>query len=494
MTPRRHYDHYIGGAFRPSDDGETFESVNPYSEDVNYTVAKGGPHEIDLAVRAARAAFESPAWRDLTASKRGRLLTRLGDLLAEHTDRLAEIETADNGKLLRESRQQLSKIPDYYHYFGGWADKIQGAVLPAYEPGNFAYTLREPLGVVGAIVPWNSPLQLATLKLAPALAAGNTVVVKPSEHTSASILEVMEIVEEAGFPPGVVNVVAGFGDAGAALAGHPGIDKVAFTGGTGTGRKVASAAAANFARLTLELGGKSPQIVFPDADPAKAATGIVSGIFAAAGQTCIAGSRAFVHSSLYDDVADRVVERAKRITIGNPLDAATELGPLCFASHREHVESYVAKGSAEGATLLTGGRRPADFERGFFLEPTVFGDVSNDMTIAQEEIFGPVLSVLRWNDEDDVVRLANSTEFGLAAGLWTSDVGRVHRIASRLNAGTVWVNKYRATNPLVPFGGFGSSGVGKENGYAAVDEYLRLKVVWIGLDEAGPADPFVGSR
>jgi acyl-CoA reductase-like NAD-dependent aldehyde dehydrogenase len=491
--PSKLQGHYINGEFVPSVSGATFQSVNPYTEEINYRAARGTAEDVDRAVAAARRAFESQAWSGLTATKRGRLVSHLGELIAENAEELAFLESRDNGKLLREAREQLNKIPDFYFYFGGYADKILGAVIPSYDGASLAYTLREPIGVVGAIIPWNSPLQLATYKLAPALATGNTVVLKPSEHTSASALRLMELVDQAGFPKGVVNVVTGLGDAGAALAAHPGIDKVAFTGGTATGRSVAHAAVDHFARLTLELGGKSPQIVFPDADPQAVATGVISGIFAAGGQTCVAGSRAFLHAALYDEVLERVRDRTEQIIIGDPMKPETELGPLCFEGHRSRVEEFISSGLSEGATLVTGGKRP-DQPHGFFIEPTVFGDVQPGMTIAQEEIFGPVLSVFRWEDEADVIAKANDTIYGLAAGIWTKDVARAHRVAARINAGTVWVNKYRASNPLVPFGGFGASGLGKENGYTAVEEYLRTKVVWVDTTGAGPADPFVGQK
>lgn len=491
ISIRQQYGNYIAGAVVPAASGKTFASINPTTEEQLYTAAESDEVDVDRAVRAAHNAFESRAWRDLTPTKRGHLLRRLGDLVAEHGEQLAHVETLDNGKLIREMRAQLKKLPEYYYFHAGLVDKIVGSVIPPFEPGNLVYTLREPLGVVGAIVPWNSPLLLTTYKLAPSLAAGNTVVIKPSEHASAAILEFMELVEAAGFPPGVVNVVTGSGSAGHALASHLGVDKVAFTGGSETGRKVAQAAAGHFARATLELGGKSPQLVFPDADLDFVAPGIVSGIFAAAGQTCIAGSRAFIHASIYDDVIDRIVRYCEDMAIGDPLQESTDLGPLCFEGHRARVESLVATGPKEGAELVTGGRRPEPERDGWFYLPTVFANVTNAMTLAREEVFGPVLSVLRWEDEDEVIAAANDSRYALAAGLWSNDVNRVHRVAAKLDAGTVWVNHYRASNPLVPSGGFKESGVGKENGTVVIDEYLRLKAVWLKTEPKKVADPFV---
>jgi (Z)-2-((N-methylformamido)methylene)-5-hydroxybutyrolactone dehydrogenase len=489
------YDHYIGGAWVPAATGETFESYNPATGQPWYRAARGSAEDIDRAVAAAEAAFADPAWRGLTATARGRLMRRLADLIGENAERLAIAEATDNGKLIREMRGQLQTLPEWYYYFAGLADKVHGDVIPALRREILNYTLREPIGVVGAITPWNSPLLLTSMKIAPALAAGCTIVIKPSEHTSASLLEMMPLIEEAGFPAGVVNVVTGFGpDCGQALVDHEGVSKLAFTGSSNVGRMIASTAGRRLARVTLELGGKSPQLVFADADPQSAAMGIVAGVFAAAGQTCVAGSRVFLHEDIHDDVLERVLDRTRRIRIGNPLDPDTELGPLALREQLAKVEHYVQVGrDTDGATLLHGGGRPpiAAETGGWYHEPTIFADARNDMTVCQEEIFGPVAMFMRFRTEDEAVALANATRYGLAAGVWTRDLARAHRVAAQVNAGTVWINTYRAMSPMSPLGGFGQSGIGKENSTEVMREYTRLKSVWVNTSDEPTADPFV---
>ncbi len=487
------YRMYIDGQWVESASGAYFESDNPYTGKPWAQIARGNAADADRAVQAARKAFTTGEWPKLNATKRGALLRKLGDLITGKSKFLAEIEVRDNGKLFAEMSAQTAYMAQWYYYYGGLADKIEGHVIPSDKADTFNYTRYEPLGVVVAIIPWNSPLLLLAWKLAPALAAGNTVVIKPSEYTSASALEFMKLVEEAGFPPGVVNVVTGFGaEAGTPLIEHPLVAKIAFTGSDATGQKIYEAAARGLKRVSMELGGKSPNIVFDDAHLDNAVKGVISGIFAATGQTCIAGSRLLVQQSIHDEFVDKLVAFAKTAKMGDPMSLATQVGPVTNRPQFEKILKYIDIAKSEGAKPALGGVRATCPEcgDGWFVEPTIFTGVKNSMRIAQEEVFGPVLSVIPFRDEEDAIAIGNDVVFGLAAGVWTQNLRRAFTMAERLQAGTVWINTYRAVSYLSPFGGYKRSGIGRESGQEMIKEYLQTKSVWISTATEVP-NPFV---
>jgi phenylacetaldehyde dehydrogenase len=470
---------FIGGRWVDARSGETFTTMNPATGEVLADVASAGAEDVDRAVIAARAAFETGAWRTTTPSLRGRLIWRIGDLILEHAEELARLETLDNGKPL--SVALAADIPlaaDLFHYMAGWATKIEGNTISMSIPDAtfHSYTLREPVGVVGQIIPWNFPLLMAAWKLGPALAAGNTVILKPAEQTPLSALRLGELIAEAGIPDGVVNIITGFGEtAGAALASHPGVDKVAFTGSTEVGKSIVAAARGNLKRVSLELGGKSPNVIFNDADSAAAVAGASLAIFFNHGQACTAGSRLFVESKSFDSVVQGVADIAKNIKVGNGLDPDTEMGPLVSDEQLQRVTRYIAAGQDEGAEIVVGGSQRGD--RGYFMEPTVFVNTNPQMTVVREEIFGPVLVVQPFEDLDDVAAMMNDSDYGLAAGIWTRDISKAHLLARKVRAGTVWINCYHAVDAALPFGGYRQSGWGREMGHEVLNAYTEVKSV-----------------
>ncbi|MGE5136913.1 MAG: aldehyde dehydrogenase family protein [Gemmatimonadota bacterium] len=480
----------IGGQWVEARSGETIESIDPATGRPLTSIPRGDAGDVDRAVAAARDAFDSGPWRRLTPLERGQLLSRLADLIEANADELSLLEARDNGKPVRVALAvDVAASVKLFRYFAGWPSKYEGSTIPVSPRGGLTvlnYTVQEPVGVVGAIVPWNFPMSMASWKLAPALATGNTVVLKPAEETSLSTLRLAELVQEAGFPDGVLNVVTGTGAAaGAAIAAHDGIGKVAFTGSTEVGRLIAQAATGNLKKVSLELGGKSPNIVLPDADPAQVAAAAADAIFFNQGQTCTAGSRLYVHASLYDEVIAELAGIAQRIVVGPGTDPATELGPLVSARQLQRVTGYITAGQQEGGTLAAGGGRPPGLpghcQDGYFVQPTVFAGTDHSMQVVREEIFGPVLTAMAWDDVDDLIRKANDTPYGLAAGIWTRDLTMAHRIAAAIRAGTIWINCYNLTDPASPFGGYKQSGWGREMGRRALDLYTETKSVWVNL-------------
>jgi len=486
------YQHFIAGEYVDPIGGKWIDSMDPYRGEVWARIPQGCARDVDRAVAVASLALREGPWATMSPSSRGKLMVKLADLIAANAQRLAEVEVRDNGKLLSEMLGQVNYNPEWWRYFGGLADKIQGAVVPIDKPNHFAFTRHEPVGVVAALTAWNSPLLFIAWKCAAAIAAGCTVVVKPSEFASASTLEFAALTKEAGFPDGVFNVVTGYGqEAGSALVDHPGVSKITFTGSDSTGAKIYAQAAKTLKRVSLELGGKSPNIVFEDCDLGAAASGAISGIFAATGQTCIAGSRLLVQNSIREEFSKRVAELGRSARKGDPMQPDTNIGPVTTAPQYRKILDYMEIAKAEGARCILGGGAASDMPGGQFVEPTIFVDVRPDMRIAREEVFGPVLSIIGFDTEEEAVRLANDTIYGLAAGVWTKDMNRALRMTAALKAGTVWVNTYRAISYMMPFGGMKHSGIGRESGMEAIHEYLETKSVWISTAEGSPANPFV---
>ena len=488
----KNYMHFINGQFSEPSTGQYFDTENPYTGEIWARVARGNSDDVERAVKAAHNAFNGD-WSNMTATNRGKLLVNLASIIERECVRLGELEVRDNGKLIAEMGAQTKYLAEWYRYFGGLSDKIEGAVIPSDRPGIFNFTRYEPLGVIGMITAWNSPLLLLAWKLAPALAAGNTAVIKPSEYTSASSLEFMGLFEEAGFPPGVVNCIAGYGaEVGQPLVEHPLVAKVAFTGSDIAGQKIYETAARKIMPVTLELGGKSPNIVFEDSDMEAAIMGVISGIFAATGQTCIAGSRLLVQRSIHDQFVEKLISVARQAKIGDPMSLETHVGPVTTKQQYQKIIDYIAIAKAEGAKCVLGGKpyNGPGIKGERFIEPTIFTEVKNNMRIAQEEVFGPILSVIPFDTEEEAVAIGNDIVFGLAAGVWTSDIGRALRMSEKLKAGTVWVNTYRAVSFTSPFGGYKRSGQGRESGQSSIKEFLQVKSVWIS-QETSTANPFI---
>ena len=491
MSNLEHYKMFINGEWSDSENNKTFESINPSTGKPWAVIPEASANDVNQAVASAYNAFNEGEWSKITPTQRGKYLRKLGELLADKSEELGKIESIDTGKLLKETRWQAKYIAEYFHYYAGLADKIEGATLPIDKPDMYAFNVREPLGVVAAIVPWNSQLFLVAVKIGPALAAGNTVVLKASEHASAAMLEFGKVIQEAGFPPGVVNIISGHGDpCGKTLTTHPLIHRISFTGGPNTARHVIRNSAENFAEVSLELGGKSPFIVFDDADLESAVNGSIAGIFGASGQSCVAGSRVYLHEKIADKFLDKMVSLASSIKIGDPLLEETQMGPLATQSQMKLIEGEISQAKNEGANILHGGKKPTNLNGGWFYEPTIVDCNDQKMKIVDTELFGPVLSVLRFKTEEEAIKLANDTKYGLAAGVFTKNGARSLRVTKALRAGIVWVNTYRVVSPIAPFGGYKDSGYGRESGMQAIHDYTRIKTVWINTSDEPMSNPF----
>jgi aldehyde dehydrogenase (NAD+) len=483
---------FINGKWQDASDGKRFHSTNPATEKPWCTVPEATQEDINTAVECAHLAFTEGPWAGLTPTERGKCLRRLAKLLDEKSEHLGRIETIDTGKMLKETRWQAKYISEFFQFYAGCADKISGETLPIDKADMITMTLREPLGVVAAIVPWNSQLFLVAVKIGPALAAGNTVVLKASEHASAPMLEFAKLIEEAGFPDGVVNIVTGHADpCGQVLTSHPLVQRISFTGGVPAARHVVRNSAENFAQVSLELGGKSPFIVFDDADIESAVNGSIAGIFGASGQSCVAGSRLYLHNSIADEFMERMLDQTRTIQIGDPLEDKTQMGPLATLAQIEHIEAQVSLAKSEGGQVLIGGSRPKTNKMGWYYEPTIIACPKQNLTIVDTELFGPVLSVLRFDHEDEVIKLANDSKFGLAAGVFTKNGARALRMTKALRVGIVWVNTYRVVSPIAEFGGFKESGFGRESGMQAIYDYTRPKTAWINISDTPLTNPFV---
>lgn len=486
------YHHYINGEWCNASDGEVVKTLNPATETIWAEVPAASEEDVDRAVVAAKRALVQGEWAAMPASARGKMINKLAGLIGQNAARLGMTETIDSGKLLKETRSQTAYVADYYQYFAGLADKLEGATIPIDKPHMHVYTTREPIGVVAAVVPWNAQMFLTATKLGPALAAGNTVVIKASEEAPAPMFEFAELVEQAGFPAGVVNVLSGYGETcGKALTAHPDVNRVAFTGGPATASKIIRNTAENFAVVSLELGGKSPIIVFEDANIAGAINGIIAGNFGASGQSCVAGSRVILHESIHDQVIEKLIDRAQQIQLGDPLVEDTQMGPLATSAQLDYVLSSVSKTCDQGATLFYGGSRPADLQRGYFFEPTILGCAHQDFESVGNEMFGPVMSVLKFSDPEEAIAIANNTRFGLGAGIFTESLSLSHWASSQIRSGVVYVNTYRVISPLAPFGGFDHSGYGREAGSESLHDYTRTKTVWVNISDQPMDNPFI---